>query len=161
MPGSLNDILPEPVSPESEAILLDLLKRKVMASARLTVDLLHAMEARFGPEARDPEADLHDFCDQLDRATVIARVQRNHAKRIVAFLVATITERDLADAVADANSVARLGMTRNRRRGAHRTAPIAIRTDELLGSVHEHQPDSDGGVGRAVNSDVVGAEIAL
>ncbi len=86
MPGNLNDILPEPVSAESEAILLDLLKRKVMASARLTVDLLHSMEARFGPEAREvvrdlarnravsprpeagaPEADLHDFCAQLDR----------------------------------------------------------------------------------------------
>ena len=87
MQGSLNDILPEPVSPESEAILLDLLKRKMAASARLAVDLLHAMEARFGPEARevvremaqgravsprpeagDPETDLHDFCAQLDRA---------------------------------------------------------------------------------------------
>jgi hypothetical protein len=89
MPGSLNEILPEPVSPESEAILMELLKRKMMSSARLAVNLLHAMEARFGPEARevvremaehramapraeagDPEADLHDFCDQLDRGCV-------------------------------------------------------------------------------------------
>ena len=86
MSGSLNDILPEPISEANEKILLDLLKRKMKGSAGLAVRLLRAMEDRFGPEARevvrdmaqvgtpasrptagDPEADLHAFCDQLDR----------------------------------------------------------------------------------------------
>ena len=40
MPGSLNDILPEPISPENEAVLLDLLRRKMAVSLELAVDLL-------------------------------------------------------------------------------------------------------------------------
>ena len=86
MPGSLNDILPEPISPESEAVLLDLLKRKMTVCLDLAVDLLRAMERRFGPEAREvfremaddqdfdiraevgePEADLHSFCAMIDQ----------------------------------------------------------------------------------------------
>jgi len=86
MPGSLNDILPEPIGEENERILLELLKRKMKGAAGLGVRLLHAMEERFGPEAREvvremarnrqpmprpdagePEADLHAFCDRLDR----------------------------------------------------------------------------------------------
>lgn len=88
MPGSLNDILPEPVNEESEAILLDLISRKVRSAAGLAVDLLHAMEERFGPEARevvrdmarrqfapspnpgDPQTDLRQFCTDLDRACI-------------------------------------------------------------------------------------------
>jgi hypothetical protein len=85
MPGSLNDILPEPISEENEKILLDLLKRKMKGAAGLAVRLLHAMEERFGPEARevvrdmsanleptprsdpgDPEENLREFCAQLD-----------------------------------------------------------------------------------------------
>jgi hypothetical protein len=87
MPGSLTDLLPDPISAEDERILLDLLKRKATSPARLAVELLHAMEARFGPEARDvvremaakrtfpqranrgePQADLHQFCAGLDKA---------------------------------------------------------------------------------------------
>jgi hypothetical protein len=87
MDGSLNDILPEPVSAENERVLLDLLRRKMMVSLDLAVDVLHAMEARFGPEARDvirdmarqqefdprdemgePEADLRGFCAMADAA---------------------------------------------------------------------------------------------
>jgi hypothetical protein len=87
--GSLNDILADPISGENEKVLLDLLKRKMMVTAEIAVDLLHAMEARFGHEARevmrsmiqkqefeprqevgDPEADLHEFCAMVDRVTV-------------------------------------------------------------------------------------------
>ncbi len=89
MSGSLNDILPEPISEENERLLLDLLKRKMKGSAGLGVRLLHAMEERFGPEARevvsdmaknlqptprpdtgDPESDLREFCDRLEMACV-------------------------------------------------------------------------------------------
>lgn len=86
MPGSLNDILQEPISEENERILLDLLKRKMKGAAAISVRLLHAMEERFGPEAREvvrdmvknpkltprpevgePEEDLHRFCAGLDQ----------------------------------------------------------------------------------------------
>lgn len=87
--GSLNDILPEPISEENERILLDLLKLKLRGAAELTVQLLQAMEERFGPEAREvvyemarnyavaprsetgePETDLHAFCDRLEEGCV-------------------------------------------------------------------------------------------
>jgi len=87
MRGSLNDILPEPISEENEKVILELLKRKMKGAAGLGVRLLHAMEERFGPEARevvrqmakshnikprpdagDPETDLREFCHRLDRA---------------------------------------------------------------------------------------------
>ena len=86
MAGSLNDILPEPISEENERILLDLLKRKMKGASGMAVRLLHAMEERFGPEAREvvrdmarnrefvprpnvgePEVDLQEFCADLDR----------------------------------------------------------------------------------------------
>ena len=89
MPGSLNDILPDPISEENEKILLDLVKRKMKGAAGLAVRLLHAMEEHFGPEAREvvrelirnreptprldagePEADLREFCARLDRGCV-------------------------------------------------------------------------------------------
>ena len=89
MPDSLNDILPDPISEENERVLLDLLKRKLAGSARLAVELLHAMEERFGPEARDvvhemagkraypprsnpgePQDDLRQFCAVLEHACV-------------------------------------------------------------------------------------------
>ncbi len=85
MSSGLNDILPDPISEENEQILLALLKRKLKGAAGLTVQLLHAMEERFGPEAREvirdmtknqqrmprdavgtPEADLHEFCANLN-----------------------------------------------------------------------------------------------
>ena len=86
MQGSLNDILPEPISPENETVILELLKRKMAVSLELAVDLLHAMEQRFGAEAREvlrdmtrkqdfdtndemkkPEEDLLSFCAMIDR----------------------------------------------------------------------------------------------
>ena len=89
MSGSLNDILPEPISEENEKVLLDMLKRKMKGAAGLGVQLLRAMEERFGPEAREvvhdlakshrltprpdagePEADLREFCASLDEACV-------------------------------------------------------------------------------------------
>ena len=89
MAGSLNDILPEPISEENERVLLDLLKRKMKSASGMAVRLLHAMEERFGPAAREvvhdmardleptprpdagePEADLREFCAQLDRGCV-------------------------------------------------------------------------------------------
>ena len=87
MPGSLNDILPEPISEENQKVLLEHLKRKMKGAAGISVRLLHAMEERFGPEARevvrdmarnpeppqrpdagDPRVDLHEFCAGLDKA---------------------------------------------------------------------------------------------
>ena len=87
MDGSLNDILPEPISPENEGILLDLLRRKMEVSLDLAVDVLHAMERRFGAEAREvirdmakeqefpargevgePEEDLREFCAMIDQS---------------------------------------------------------------------------------------------
>ena len=44
MLGSLNDILPEPISPENEAVLLEFLKRKMAVSLDLAVELLRAAE---------------------------------------------------------------------------------------------------------------------
>lgn len=89
MPGSLNDILPDPISEADEEILLDLLHRKMGVLAGIAVDLLHAVEERFGPEVRkvvrdmakgqefpqrentgDPEKDLHEFCDMAEKAAV-------------------------------------------------------------------------------------------
>ena len=86
MLGSLNDILPEPISEENERVLLELLKRKMKGASGIAVQLLHAMEERFGPEAREvvrdmarnrkatprpdagePEADLREFCAHLDK----------------------------------------------------------------------------------------------
>jgi len=87
MPGSLNDILPEPISEAGEKVLLEHWKRKLRNAARLSVRLLHAMEERFGAEARqvvrdvarnikpsprpdagEPEADLQEFCAGLERS---------------------------------------------------------------------------------------------
>jgi hypothetical protein len=87
MNGNLNEILPEPISTENEKVLLDLLRRKMTVSLDLAVEVLHAMEKRFGPEARDvirdmakqqefptrnevrgPEADLREFCAMIDQA---------------------------------------------------------------------------------------------
>jgi hypothetical protein len=86
MPGSLNDILPEPISEENERVLLALLKEKMKGAAGLGVALLHAMEERFGPEAREvvremaashqpvprpepgaAETDLRAFCARLEQ----------------------------------------------------------------------------------------------
>jgi hypothetical protein len=87
MKGSLDEILPEPISAKNEEAVLDLLRRKMTVSLDLAVDLLHAMGERFGPEVRevvramalqqgfeprpdpgDPERDLHAFCDIADQA---------------------------------------------------------------------------------------------
>lgn len=89
MNGGLNDILPEPISEESEKILLELLKRKMKSASRVSVELLRAMEARFGPEAREvardmvfgqrpeqrrqvgpPEEDLREFTADLEKNCV-------------------------------------------------------------------------------------------
>ena len=89
MSGSLNNILPEPISEENESVLLELLKQKIRVAAGLSVQLLHAMEERFGPEARqvvrdmaenikpkprtdagEPEKDLSEFCARLDEACI-------------------------------------------------------------------------------------------
>lgn len=86
MPGSLNDILPTPVDEETEQVILELLKRKMKTASNVAVQLLHAMEERFGPEAREvvrdlvcnprleprpntgrPEADLREFTSRLER----------------------------------------------------------------------------------------------
>lgn len=86
MPGSLHDILPDPISAANEQVVLALLKRKMKTAASVGVQLLHAMEERFGPEARqvlhdlvqrqqptprpdaaEPAADLQEFCTQLEQ----------------------------------------------------------------------------------------------
>ncbi len=88
MQGRLNEILPEPISDEAEKIILELIKRKMAGGAMLAVTLLHAMEEKFGPEARkvmkemifsrqpnpdpagkgDPRQDLREFCQNIERA---------------------------------------------------------------------------------------------
>ena len=89
MSGSLNEILPEPISEANEEAVLELVKRKMRGAASVGVRLLHAMEERFGPEARevvremsanrpvnpredagDPQSDLQEFCARLDHACV-------------------------------------------------------------------------------------------
>ena len=89
MPGSPNDILPEPMSQRSEEIVLDLVKRKMKSASAIAVELLHAMEERFGPEEREvvhemargrkptprpnagqPQEDLKQFCALLDERCV-------------------------------------------------------------------------------------------
>jgi len=89
MDGSLNDILPEPISQRNEEALLALLRRKMKGAVSFSVALLHAMEQHFGPEAReviremaqglapaprpdhgDPRADLQAFCRELERGCV-------------------------------------------------------------------------------------------
>jgi hypothetical protein len=86
MQGSLNDYLPEPISPENETVIIELLKRKMAVSLELAVDVLRAMEQHFGAEAREviremalkqdfeaneemkkPEEDLQSFCSMIDR----------------------------------------------------------------------------------------------
>ena len=89
MPGSLNDILSEPISKENEIIILDFMKRKMTVCADLAVELLSAMEKRFGPEVRKvvkemaknqefpsnedlkgPEEDLKEFCNTIDEVAI-------------------------------------------------------------------------------------------
>jgi len=89
MKGKLNDVLPEPVSEENARTIDALIQRKVTTAAGIAVRLLHAMETRFGSEARDvlkemveniemkprlqpsdPQGDLQTFCAQLDAACI-------------------------------------------------------------------------------------------
>jgi len=89
MPGSLNDILPEPISKENEKIILDLMKTKMTVCSDLAVELLRAMEKHFGPEVRKvvkemaknqefppnedlkgPEEDLKEFCNTIDEVAI-------------------------------------------------------------------------------------------
>jgi hypothetical protein len=49
MAGSVNDILPQPISQENEDVIQDLLKRKMAVSLDLAVELLHAIEKWLGP----------------------------------------------------------------------------------------------------------------
>ena len=89
MQGGLNTILPEPISAENEKVILEMVKRKIKNASEVGVRLLHAMEERFGPEARevmremvrnprpaprtdpgDPRADLKEFIADLDEACV-------------------------------------------------------------------------------------------
>ena len=84
--GGLNDILPTPIDAENEEVLLELLKRKMKGASAVAVQLLHAMEERFGPDAREvvremvrsqkraprhptglPEADLRGFTANLEK----------------------------------------------------------------------------------------------
>ena len=58
MLGGLNDLLPEPISEANEKVLLELLKRKMKSASLVSVELLRAMEERFGPEAREVARDM-------------------------------------------------------------------------------------------------------
>ena len=89
MTGSLNDMLPEPLSPENEEAILTMLKSNMTGGCGLAVRIVRAMEERFGPAARevvkemaesrevtprpeagDPQTDLHEFCDRLEQGCV-------------------------------------------------------------------------------------------
>ena len=91
MCGSLNEILPEPIGPETEEIIREMLKRKMKGAASMFIAAMRAMEERFGPEALQvarglfgnvttrpeeelgtPEEDLHTFCDRLDRGCALS-----------------------------------------------------------------------------------------
>ncbi len=86
MKGSIRDILPDRIGAESEGIINELLERKLTTAARMTVELLRALEERLGPEVRrvvletihnrrhtprsrvgDMQQDLRDFCRGLER----------------------------------------------------------------------------------------------
>jgi hypothetical protein len=85
MPGSINDILVEPISEENEKIIDEVIKRKIKTAAGVAVDLLHEMEKHFGLKVREivkqmsqnqdlsprddygtPEQDLKDFSAIID-----------------------------------------------------------------------------------------------
>ena len=89
MPGNLNEILPKPVSSETETIVEEFLRQKLTTACSISVELLHVMESHFGPEVRDvlkkfiedrifpkrlntgsSEDDLHKFCDEMDKGCV-------------------------------------------------------------------------------------------
>ena len=87
MQGSLNDVLPEPVSPEVADAFRDLVKGKLKGCASMLVTVVRALEAKYGPEVmrvageaisasrkprpadqlKSPEEDLADFCAGLER----------------------------------------------------------------------------------------------
>lgn len=89
MPVGLNELLPDPISEANERVVVELVKRKMKTAAAVGVRLLHAMEARFGPEARevvrallqtppppvrteagDAAAALQGFCADLERGCI-------------------------------------------------------------------------------------------
>ena len=89
MQGTFQSILPDKISEETEAILNDLLKRKMKGAASMLVRVMRIMEKKYGSEVYDvvrsemgkwsprapedcgaPEDDLHEFCDRLDKGCV-------------------------------------------------------------------------------------------
>lgn len=86
MPGRISELIPEELSPESEAVLRELLKRKVKAACGMLVRVVRILEQRYGPEVKQvvreqivqrtprekadfgpAEEDLHAFCRSLER----------------------------------------------------------------------------------------------
>jgi hypothetical protein len=51
--GSLQDALPEPVSPETEQALIKIIDRKTAAGVGMYVEAIRIIEAAYGPEARE------------------------------------------------------------------------------------------------------------
>ena len=91
MRGSLNDILPERISEESEQAIRDLLKRILKGAVSKFVRVMRAMGEKYGPEAVEhahslfgkvnprpadqlgtPEEDLHARCDALEKGCVLS-----------------------------------------------------------------------------------------
>ncbi len=89
MQGSFSELLGQELSPEAEAKLRELLKRKMKGACSALVRVLRALEERYGPAVKDvahdalmkrtprptselgrPEEDLHGFCDALERGCV-------------------------------------------------------------------------------------------
>lgn len=89
MTRDADELQGKPLSQELDPAFEELLRRKLRSAAMLSVRLLRAMEARFGPEARlaigdlmrspaaeprrevgEPAADLRLFCERLDRGCV-------------------------------------------------------------------------------------------
>ena len=86
MKTSLQNVLPQELSDESEEIILNKIRAKMSGPIRMFVTAMRALEERFGPEVRDvvreamhakkprpeadtddPAADLQQFCSGMEK----------------------------------------------------------------------------------------------
>ena len=86
MQGSINDLVPEELSPESQEEIRELVKRKMKGACGMLVRVIRLMEEHYGREVKEiihdaimkkaprpeselgpPEDDLREFCEGLER----------------------------------------------------------------------------------------------
>ena len=53
MAGSINDLIPEDLSPESEEKIRELVKRKMKGACGMLVRVIRLMEEHYGPDVKD------------------------------------------------------------------------------------------------------------